>query len=690
MSASDSCHTPPTATKARSAHGLPIVALCGNPNSGKTSLFNHLTGSHQHVANYAGVTVDLHEGTLRRNGSSFKVVDIPGLYSLSAASPDEEIARDLIVHGVGAAGRPDLVVQVVDGGRLERSLLLTLQLIDQGIPLVIALNMYDEIRKRGLMISPDKLGRALGVKVIPTVGNRGEGIAELTEAIITGFDGGSATPLKVHFDQDTESALQKIETICADNGKEISRGVAIGILTREPSATKELSAPVDAAVSHELGSLTPSVGGSWTDAVTHARYAAISKLLAGTAAPNGASEDRMTSRIDAALIHPIWGVPLFLMLLYGLFQLTFSLGAYPMDWINAGVTWLAASVKTVLPGLPGEVLGDGFISGAGMVLVFLPNILILLMGIHLLEDSGYMARAAFLMDRVMRLMGLHGKSFIPLLMGFGCNVPAMMASRTLESRRDRLLTMLLTPFMSCSARLPVYVMVTAALFPKHGGLVIFCLYVGGSIVAVALGRIFSKTLLRGKSAPFVMELPPYRWPTGKTTWTIFRFTTKIFLKRIGGAVALFATLIWFLANFPRPESGAAETAYNHESYIYQIGAVLDPMMKPLGFNVQMDVALVSGFIAKEVVVATMGVLFTGSSGTEKSTLVEELRRQIPGPEAGLAFLVFVLLYTPCLTTIVTLQREGKRWGWTLFSIIYQTGFAWGAAWVTYQIAIALA
>lgn len=662
-----------------------LVALTGNPNSGKTTLFNCLTGSHQKVANYGGVTVDLREGLLRANGELWRVIDLPGMYSLSAVSPDEEIARDLIVFGFGATGRPDLVVQVVDGGRLERSLLLTMQLIEQGLPLVIALNMFDEVTRRGLLIDPDRLTARLGVPVVPTIGTRGKGLDRLTEAIKGALDGSRPEPLHVRFDPQTESALEGIEEVCRDAGAPVSRGVAIGLLTREPSAGRGLPAELVRRVAETVASGKPGIGGNWTDAVTHARYAAISDLLAGAASVGGGRGDSRTARLDALFIHRLWGIPIFLLILLTLFQLTFTIGAYPMGWIDAAVSWVGVLFKAVLPGLLGEVVADGFIAGAGMVLIFLPNILILMMGIHLLEDSGYMARAAFLMDRVMRLMGLHGRSFIPMLMGFGCNVPALMASRTLESRRDRILTMLLIPFMSCSARLPVYVMVTAAFFPRNGGLVIFGLYLWGVVVAVGSGRLFSRTLLKGQAAPFMLELPPYRWPTARTTFTLLRFTTKMFLRRIGTAVALAATVIWFLANFPRPEMAAGPSAYSHHSYIYHIGRVLEPAMKPLGFTLPMDIALVSGFIAKEVVVATMGVLFAGNADAGTETLVEQLRRQMPGTASALAFLVFVLLYTPCLTSVVTLQREARKWYWTTFSIIYQTGFAWVAAWGTYRM-----
>jgi len=670
----------------------PLVALTGNPNSGKTSLFNHLTGSSQKVANYAGVTVDLREGILRHNGALYRILDLPGLYSLSAVSPDEEIARDLIVHGVGAAGRPDLIVQVLDGGRLERSLLLTMQLIEQELPVVIAFNMFDEVMRRGLLIDLKRLSSRLGIPVAATVGNKGEGIEGLKTAIHAS----------------TERALDDIQSACRDEGSPVVRGVAIGLLTQEPSAGRGLPASAVERSKTIARTAKPAIGESWTDAVTHARFAAISELLADSSGVSQSRADSRTARLDYVFIHRFWGIPIFLVILFLLFQATFTLGAYPMEWIDVGVGRLQEVVKNYMFGLAGEVIADGFIAGAGMVLIFLPNILILLMGIHLLEDSGYMARAAFLMDRIMRLMGLHGRAFIPLLMGFGCNVPAMMGSRVLESRRDRILMLLLTPFMSCSARLPVYVMITAAFFPRNAGLVIFSLYLLGALAAVIFGRLFSRTILRGQSSPFMLELPPYRWPTLKTTVNLLRFTSVEFLRRIGGIVAACAVVVWFLTNFPRADAGVSihssslvedscsstqfslqdepkTKVYAGGAYIYRIGRFLEPLFKPLGFTLEMDVALVSGFVAKEAVAATMGVLYAGDPEAGKETLVEQLRRQIPGTASAMAFLVFVLLYTPCLATVVTLLRESRRWYWMAFSIAYQTSFAWLMALLAFRL-----
>ncbi len=687
-----SSNLPPQSNHSSLTIPLPLIALTGNPNSGKTTLFNSLTGSNQKVANYSGVTVELREGLVRSNGSQFRVIDLPGLYSLSAVSPDEEIARDLIVHGMGAEGRPDLIVQVVDGGRLERSLLLTMQLLEQELPLVIALNMYDEVQRRGLLIDPMRLEARLGVPVIPTVGSKGIGFNELMKAVQRVINEKRQSFFHVKFDPATEELLEKVAALGNGSGTTISRGIAIGLVTKEPSAVRGYGKEILTKISALIEDGEPDLGGSWTAAITHARFRSISEILTETSGPRTAgpavsNKDELTGKLDRIFIHRVWGIPIFLAILFALFQVTFSVGAYPMDWIDAGIGWLGDVVKVNIPGLMGSVIADGFIAGIGMILVFLPNILILMMGIHLLEDSGYMARAAFLMDRLMRTMGLHGRAFIPMLMGFGCNVPAMMGVRVLESKRDRVLTLLLTPFMSCSARLPVYVMITAAFFPRNGGLVIFGLYTLGTLAAIGFGKLFSKTILRGQTAPFMLELPPYRWPTSRTTINLLKFTTKTFLRRIGWFTASIIIVIWFLSNFPRPEGTGAYSTYSKQTYIYQMGYFVEPVFKPLGFTLPMDISLLSGFVAKEVVVATMGVMFAGDSEATKETLVEQLRRQIPGTASAMAFLVFVLLYTPCITTIVTIQREAKKWYWTTFSIVYQTIFAWLAAFLTYRLMV---
>ena len=691
-----------------------VIALTGNPNSGKTSVFNHLTGSNQHVGNWSGVTVERLDGWLHYGEHKMRITDLPGMYSLSAGSPDEVIARDFIVHGVGSEGRPDVVVQVIDGGSLERSLLLTMQLIEQEIPMVIALNMWDEVQHRGLLIDPDKLSEKLGIKVIPTVGNRGEGIDELVGAILTvSEEKVPSETMHIRFDQATENVVDEIISACKkaalvpglkpdlQASRATRRGFALGILTEEEDALDTLNPELRREVTEINQRNKPQLGASWSEAVTHARYSAISKLLTKVIGPStGYLGDTLTSRIDRVLINRFWGLPIFILMLLILFEATFTIGVYPMEWIDAVISWLADLAKNNLPaGFINGFVADGIISGAGFVLVFLPNIVILLMGIHLLEDSGYMARAAFIMDRVMRLMGLHGRAFIPLLMGFGCTVPAIMASRTLENRRDRILTILVTPLMSCSARLPIYVMVAAAFFPRHGGFVIFSLYFLGSLTAILVGQLFGKTLLRGQTTSFVMELPPYRWPTGKTSWTIFKRVIRLYLRRIGVVVLPFTIVIWFISNYPLTavssnpavagsvETQSVEYSRQRETYLTMAGKYIEPVLRPLGFSVPMDVALISGLVAKEVVVATLGVSLTGEESPGEETLIRKLQDHIPSRAVALAFLVFVLLYTPCLMTIITIHRETKGWFWVTFSFLYQTGLAYLGAFVTLHIAV---
>ncbi|NQT35489.1 ferrous iron transport protein B [bacterium] len=676
-----------------------VIALTGNPNSGKTSVFNHLTGSNQHVGNWSGVTVERLDGWLHYGKHKMRITDLPGMYSLSAGSPDEVITRDFIVHGVGSEGRPDVVVQVIDGGSLERSLLLTMQLIEQEIPMVIALNMWDEVQSRGLLIDPDKLSEKLGIRVIPTVGNRGEGIDELIEAILTvSEEKEPSETMHIRFDQATEHVVEEIISACKKVAKPISRGFALGILTSEEDALDTLNPELRMEVTEIIHLHKPQHGASWSEAVTHARYSAISKLLTKVIGSSvGYLGDTLTSRIDRVLINRFWGLPIFILLLLMLFEVTFTVGVYPMEWIDAVISWLADLAKNNLPaGFINGFVADGIISGAGFILVFLPNIVILLMGIHLLEDSGYMARAAFIMDRVMRLMGLHGRAFIPLLMGFGCSVPAIMASRTLENRRDRILTILVTPLMSCSARLPIYVMVAAAFFPRHGGFLIFSLYFLGSLTAILVGQLFGKTVLRGQTTPFVMELPPYRWPTGKTSWFIFKRIIKLYLRRIGVVVLPFTIVIWFISNYPQTEMSSnipsvetqsVEYSRQRETYLTMAGKYIEPVMRPLGFTVPMDVALISGLVAKEVVVATLGVSLTGEESPGEETLVRKLQNHIPSRAVALAFLVFVLLYTPCLMTIITIHRETKGWFWVTFSLLYQTALAYLGAFLTLHIAV---
>lgn len=672
------------------------VALAGNPNSGKTTIFNQLTGQNQKVANWSGVTVERKDGFLKRENSVIRITDLPGMYSLQANSPDEDIASKFVKGRLENNEKPDLIVQVIDGGNLQRSLFLTIQFLELELPIILVLNMWDEVKRRGVKIDPARLSKILGVPVITTVGNRGVGLNELVTEIDSMLLKKDVFIKTNEYDLISEKAIAEIKSSFSENKIDISRYEALEYLAAE-QIDAELSPSIRSSITAVQKNNPPSIGSNWQESITHSRYEAISRLLAIISGPDQTSKsDSLTEKLDRIFLNRYLGLPIFLLIMAMMFHITFVIGAIPMGWIEIGIGYISDSVKSFMPDIfITSILTDGIIAGAGMVLVFLPNIILLLMGIHLLEDSGYMSRAAFLMDRIMRLMGLHGKAFIPMLMGFGCNVPALMASRTLDNKRDRLLTMLLVPLMSCSARLPVYVMIAAAFFATWGGLIIFSLYFLGTLTALVVGKLMGKTLLKGGSAPFIMELPPYRWPTKRTTTLLLRYTVYLYLKRIASVVMILAVFIWLLSNYPQPK--ATQIAGNTETEIvqtgplgestalYKIGKLIEPVFKPMDYTIEMNIALISGFVAKEVVVATFGILFTGSEEADELTITEHLRKNIPSSASALSFLVFVLLYTPCLTTVVTLQREAKSWYWTTISIVYQTVIAYLGAWGVYLL-----
>lgn len=685
-----------------------VVALVGNPNSGKTTIFNNLTGQNQKVANWSGVTVERKDGYLQRNGKSFRITDLPGLYSLQPSSPDEEIASRFIKGKLDSNDTPNVIVQIIDGGSLQRSFLLTMQLLELEIPLVLVINMWDEVKRRGIKINPSRLSRLLGIPVITSIGNKGVGLGDLIDALEETSKSEHVIPRNVRYDDTFEKTIADVKSILNETGNSVSKSDVIDILIDSDNNLKIPEHLFD-RISELKNSHIPIKGRDWKESITHLRYATISRVLAGIAEVSTAdATDSLTDRIDRILLHRYLGIPLFILIMAVLFHITFVIGAIPMEWIEDGVAILAQTVRGLMPAMfITSLLVDGIITGAGTVLVFLPNIILLLMGIYLLEASGYMARVAFLMDRVMRLMGLHGRSFIPMLMGFGCNVPAIMASRTLDNRRDRILTMLLVPLMSCSARLPVYVMVAAAFFSQWGGLVIFSLYMLGTLTALFVGRLFGRTILKGGTAPFIMELPPYRFPTLKTTYLLLRYTIIIYIKRIATVVLVFAIFIWFLSTYPQPSSTPVPVnasadhmnqntgevkqtstvkPFGESTALYKIGKAIDPIFRPLDFSLEMNIALISGFVAKEVVVATFGILLVGDEDADDLSITEQLRENIPSNASALAFLVFVLLYTPCLTAIVTLHKESRSKYWTMVSVVYQTTVAYIGAWITYVIA----
>ena len=703
------------------------IALCGNPNAGKTTIFNQLTGARQKVGNWPGVTVEKKEGDLTYKGHTIKVVDLPGIYSLTAYSVEELVARDYILDK-----RPDVVIDVIDASNLERNLYLATQLIELNIRLVFAMNMVDVAKKRGIMVDYNHLSKLLGVPIVETIGTKGEGIeALLDRAIEVAQDRDPvARHIHINYGKEVEAEVRAIrEALKKDpeiNSYCYPRWTAVKLLEGDPQVTRWIkgsgySSEILACVEESKGRITSILDDEPETVIAEARYGFISGALKETMRVSPVTKKTISDFIDQIVTNRLLGYPVFLLFMYLLFQMTFTIGQYPVSWIedclNVVSSWVSLSLgDTLLKGL----IVDGIIGGVGGVLIFLPNILLLFLGISILEDTGYMARAAFIMDKVMHMLGLHGKSFIPLLMGFGCNVPAIMATRTLESKRDRLLTILINPLMSCSARLPVYVLFAGAFFPGKEANVIFSLYLMGIVLAVALGRIFSKTIFQGDAAPFVMELPPYRLPTLKSLMIHMWDRTKIFLKKMTGVVLVFSVIIWYLGEFPKNISYSKDyskeitrleamlhapdiSAFSKDeissklrelkadmrleelknSYIGRIGRFIEPVLEPIGFDWRLGISLITGFVAKEVVVSTLGVLYQVDDDVD---IDEEVEGGNPLSKAlrasGLtfihayAFMVFVLIYVPCMVTVVTIWRETGSLGWTSFSIGYLIALAW--------------
>ncbi len=709
------------------------IALAGNPNCGKTSIFNALTGAHQKVGNYPGVTVEIRIGTISFNGYDVEIVDLPGTYSLTAYTEDEKVARDYIMDY-----DPDVIINVVDSGNLERNLYLTTQLLEMERDIIIDLNMWDEAHKLGIDIDTDKMSRLLGAPIIKTVGHRGSGAAGLIRAAIELKENRSE-----HHRHAPVTYGSHIEDLVVDLASNISKckSCVAGCPSRRWLAVKLLEGDLQTESKfirdrEELENLRKSIRkkvrhvrratGEDPEAIlSDGRYGYVSGILKEVMSRSRGDRMRQSRQIDNVLTHRIFGYPIFLLLIWLIFQATFVIGSYPMEWIDIGVAWLGGQVDSILPqGIFSDLVVDGIIAGCGSVLVFLPNIMILFLGISVLEDSGYMARAAFLMDRVMHSLGLHGKSFIPMIMGFGCSVPAIMATRTLESERDRKMTILLVPLMSCSARLPVYVLFAGTFFGAAAGNIIFLIYILGIIVAVGVAQVLRKTLFRQEVAPFVMELPPYRVPTVKSIFMHMWERANVYLKKIGGIILVASVVIWMLGYFPKPESYSQDynaqissveneladlesnqqyretleqqisylnTAKSREeiehSFIGQMGGLISPLVEPLGFNWRLGVSLITGFVAKEIVVSTLGVLYQiGDNADHESRGLTDALRAGEGaisPLAALAFMVFVLLYTPCIGTVVAIRREaGTRM--MFFSIFYQLFLAWTFAFIIYQ------
>ncbi len=710
------------------------VALVGNPNCGKTSLFNLASGAHEHVGNYSGVTVDAKEGYFDFEGYHFRIVDLPGTYSLSAYTPEEIYVRRHIIDET-----PDVIINVVDSSNLERNLYLTTQLIDMNVRMVVALNIYDELEASGNNLDYHLLSKLFGVPMVPTVCKKNRGVETLFHVVINLYEGidffdkrGKMNPevlkdltewhdsledrkeheedhmedyvhkhpssgrvfrhIHINHGPDLEKAIEAVKEEVSENEfirhKYSTRFLSIKLLENDPDIERFIhTLPNGEDIIRVRDKMAKRIQETMKEdcesAITDAKYGFISGALKETFTDNHLEQEQTTKVLDSIVTHRIWGYPIFFLFMYLMFEGTFVLGEYPM----MGIEWLVEQFGNLIrnnmaEGPLKDMLIDGIVGGVGGVIVFLPNILILYFCISLMEDSGYMARAAFIMDKIMHKMGLHGKSFIPLIMGFGCNVPAIMASRTIENRKSRLITMLINPLMSCSARLPIYLLLVGAFFPRSASLVLLSIYVTGILLAVLLARIFSKFLVKGDDTPFVMELPPYRMPTAKS---IIRHTWEKgeqYLKKMGGIIMIASIIIWFLGYYPNHDSYETVAEQQENSYIGRIGQAVEPVLKPLGFDWKLGIGLISGVGAKELVVSTLGVLYANDADADAVSLAD----RIPiTPLIAYCYMLFVLIYFPCIATFAAIKQESGSWKWAFFAAGYTTILAWIVSFAVYQI-----
>ncbi|MFI3286345.1 MAG: ferrous iron transport protein B [Rikenellaceae bacterium] len=674
------------------------VALVGNPNCGKTTLFNRASGSREHVGNYSGVTVDAKRGSFKHGGYEFIIYDLPGTYALSAYSPEEVYVRKHIVEN-----NPDIILNVVAASNIERNLYLTTELINMDCSMVLALNMYDELIAQGSELDYDGLGRMLGVPIVPTNSRNGYGYETLYDTLVEVFERRNKSVRHIHINhgREIESSISKLHKEISQvevlNPQFSSRYLSIKLLERDKEVELLLSESENYLKllqlrDNEVVRIETILDEDIESAITSYNYGFISGALKESYKAKAKEKIESSRIIDTIVTHKLWGFPIFLFIMWAMFTSTFVLGAYPMAWIEAGVNLVAEFMQGVISdGVLKDLMIDGIIGGVGGVVVFLPNIVILYLFISFMEDSGYMARAAFIMDKAMHGMGLHGKSFIPLVMGFGCNVPAIIASRTIESHSSRLITILINPFMSCSARLPVYLLLIGAFFPSNAGTILFIIYLLGILVAVLTSILMRKTLFKRDDTPFVMELPPYRIPTLRSILTHMWDKSWQYLRKMGGVILVASIAIWFLSYYPRPhENMPTKEAQQECSYLGQLGRAVEPLMNPLGFTWQSNVAILSGMAAKEIVVSTLGVLYAGNSdATEGDT---QLQQQLKAtntttgnpnftPITALAFMAFVLLCFPCIATLVAVASESGSWRWAAFMVLYNSSLAWIVAWL---------
>lgn len=684
------------------------VALIGNPNCGKTSFFNIAAGAKEHVGNYSGVTVDAKNGHFKYKGYTFNMVDLPGTYSLAAYSPEELYVRRYLRDQ-----NPDIILNVVDASNLERNLYLTTELINMDRSMVIALNMYDEIKRSGTDLDYKTLGEMIGVPIVPTVARTGRGISDVCDTIINVFEGRDKTVRHIHVNlgHDVEESLTEIKDKLKEDpyiSKHFSpRYLAIKLLERDHEVEEIVKETPLCSEIFELRDKKLELIENYhqediSSIIANEKYGFIAGALAETMVERNEDTQSNTRIIDAFVTNRLFGFPIFLAIMFFIFWVTFAVGAYPQEWIESGVSWLTSLVQNHFPDGPLKALiADGVIGGVGGVIVFLPNILILYFFISFMEDSGYMARAAFIMDKVMHRIGLHGKSFIPLVMGFGCNVPAIMASRSIESRSSRLITILINPFMSCSARLPIYVLLIGTFFSAHAGKVFFCLYMLGIIVAVVTAKLLRRFHFKTDETPFVMELPPYRIPTLKSSLRRMWWKGEQYLKKMGGIILVASIIVWALNYFPRYDSedtqhttSAGTEIKTGDSYLCMMGKAIEPVMSPIGMSWKASVAALAGVPAKEIVVSTLGVLYTGDEEATDNTLrtrITSTATPTGEPDftsaSALAFMIFILLYCPCLATITAIVKETGKLRYGVFSVVYNTAVAWGVSFIVYRIAL---
>ena len=702
------------------------IALAGNPNSGKTTIFNNITGSRQHVGNYPGVTVEKKYGNVSYKGYKINVIDLPGTYSLTAYSEDELVARNYIINET-----PDMIVDIIDASNLERNLYLYVQLMELGIPLVLAFNMSDVAKASGKVFDIDLLSRLLASPIVKTVGHKNIGTKEILDAVISHMENKNRKKIGIKYGEEIESELYKLSGFIEEKNNDAqnpgSRWIALKMLEQDSEVaekvkreTRESYSEIEKEVNQSIKHLKKILNDNPSTVIANARYSFIKGALAKTYRESEKEKISASDKIDKVLTNRLAGLPIFALLMWAMFQFVFKVGAYPMDWIEMGFSKLADLVSGVMPdGLLQSLIVDGIIGGVGGVVVFTPNIILLFLCIAILEDSGYMARVAFIMDQLMHRIGLHGKSFIPMLIGFGCTIPAYMGSRILEDKKDRLVTMHVNTFMSCGARLPIYILLVGAFFPRIAGNVIFSIYVIGIVVAILMAKLLRVTRFKGEPAPFVMELPPYRFPTFKSVLLHTWERTWLYLKKAGTIILAISILMWALFTFPiigdnyskdynaeiasveqsfesneitedeyQEKITAIEAMKSSEQLSYsaagRIGRFIEPVFKPLGFDWKLAVASISGIAAKEVVVSTMGTLYSIQEADEES---ESLKNNIANeysPLVGYNFMLFSLLYFPCMAGMAVFRREAG-WKEMWFQIGFTLLLAWVVSFLVFQI-----